>query len=212
MKEREFWRERSGGHVYAVELDDGVVTGTCGPLEPHDIEESFLPTFDYSGDDVARVEGHRAEFDLHRPVPGLVPTATHESVLGHKRVSDVMHPGVMTCHSGSSLFDVARTMVAHGVHAVAVWGDEGEDSVGFRGMISDLDLLTAVMRGESLASSALTAVRRTPHTVRAGADVSEGAQLMVDEGATHVIVVADDRDRIVGVLSALDVARALTLG
>jgi CBS domain-containing protein len=212
MKEREFWRERDGGHVYAVELEDGVVSGTCGPLDPGDVDERFLATFDYSTDDVARVEGHRDEFDLHRPVPGLVPTAEHHPVLGGKRVSDVMHPGVMTCHSGSSLFDVARTMVAHGVHAVAVWGDEGEDSVGFRGMISDLDLLTAVMRGESLASSALTAVRTTPHTVRAGAELSEGAQLMVDEGATHVIVVAEDRDRIVGVLSALDVARSLTLG
>jgi hypothetical protein len=34
---------------------------------------------------------------------------------------------------------------------------------------------------------------------------------MVDEKASHVIVLADDRDRIVGVLSALDVTRALTL-
>ncbi len=144
--------------------------------------------------------------------PGIVDTRSVLSDLDNRRVSDVMHPGVMTCHSGSSLYDVARAMVAHGVHAVAVWGDEGEDSVGFRGMISDLDLLAAVMRGESLASSALTAVRTTPHTVHAGAPLSEGARLMVDEGATHVIVVADDRDRIVGLLSALDVARALTLG
>jgi CBS domain-containing protein len=212
MKEREFWRERSGGHVYAVELEDGVVAGTCGPLDPGDVDERFLATFDYTTDAVADVEGHRDEFDLHRPVPGLAPTSTRHEVLGNKRVSDVMHPGVMTCHSGSSLHEVARTMVAHGVHAVAIWGDEGEDSVGFRGMISDLDLLTAVMRGESLASSALTAVRTTPHTVHAGAPLSEGARLMVAERATHVIVVADDRDRIVGVLSALDVARALTLG
>jgi CBS domain-containing protein len=132
-------------------------------------------------------------------------------VLDGRPVSDVMHPGVMTCHSGSSLHDVARTMAAHGVHAVAVWGDEGEDSVGFLGMISDLDLLSAVMGGESLASPALHAARKDVHAVRASAPVSEGARLMVDERASHVIVLADDRDRIVGVLSALDVARALTL-
>jgi CBS-domain-containing membrane protein len=34
---------------------------------------------------------------------------------------------------------------------------------------------------------------------------------MTDERTTHVIVLADDRDRIVGVLSALDVTRALSL-
>ena len=213
MKEREFWRERDGGHVYAVELVDGVVAGTCGPLESGDVDERFLPTFDYTGEWATWVDGHREAFDLHEPVPLAVPAPRPAGyrVLEGRRVSDAMHPGVMTCHSGSSLFDVARTMAAHGVHAVAVWGDEGEDSVGFLGMVSDLDLLSAVMRGESLASSALNAARKDVHAVRAGAPISEGARLMVDERTTHVIVLADDRDRIVGVLSALDVARALTL-
>ena len=133
----------------------------------------------------------------------------NREALGGRLVSDVMHPGVMTCHSGSSLHEIARTMAAHGVHAVAIWGDESDDSVGFRGMVSALDLLSAFMRGESLASSALTAARRDVHTVRASQPLSEGAQLMVDERTTHVIVLADDRDRIVGVLSALDVTRAL---
>jgi CBS domain-containing protein len=105
-----------------------------------------------------------------------------------------MHPGVMTRHSGSSLHDVARTMTTHGVHSVAIWGDEGEDSIGFLGMISALDLLSAVMRGESLASSALVAARQDVHTVRASAPLSDGARLMVDEKASHVIVLADDRD------------------
>jgi CBS domain-containing protein len=150
--------------------------------------------------------------NTHEPIPvthggpaGPIPS------LDTKRVSDVMHPGVMTCHSGSTLHDVARTMATHGVHSVAIWGDEGEDSIGFLGMISALDLLSAVMRGESLASSALVAARQDVHTVRAGAPLSDGARLMTDERTTHVIVLADDRDRIVGVLSALDVTRALSL-
>jgi CBS domain-containing protein len=209
VKEHEFWRERNGGDVYAVQLVDGVVTGTCGPLEPNDIDERFLATFDYTDDRASWLEERREGFDLHDPIPAIVlPTSMHPALDG-RVVSDVMHPGVLTCHSGSSLHDVARSMASHGVHAVAIWGDEGEDSVGFRGMVSSLDLLSAVMRGESLASSALTAARRDVHTVRAGQPLSEGAQLMVDERTTHVIVLADDRDRIVGVLSALDVTRAL---
>ncbi|HEY1318389.1 MAG TPA: CBS domain-containing protein [Gaiella sp.] len=210
MKEHEFWREKVGGHVYAVELADGLVTGTCGPLEAGDVDERFLATFDYAPDRGEWVERHRDLFDLYDTMPGTVAPQTTSAPLGGRRVSDVMHPGVMTCHSGSSLHDVARTMATHGVHSVAIWGDEGEDSIGFLGIVSALDLLSAVMRGESLASSALVAARRDVHTVRASAPLSEGARLMVDEKASHVIVFADDRDRIVGVLSALDVTRALT--
>jgi len=147
--------------------------------------------------------GRRCSAHGERPAP--IPT------LESKRVSDVMHPGVMTCHSGSTLHEVARTMATHGVHSVAIWGDDGQDSIGFLGIISALDLLSAVMRGESLASSALVATRQDVHTVRASEPLAEGARLMADERASHVIVLADDRDRIVGVLSALDVTRALTL-
>ena len=38
--------------------------------------------------------------------------------LDTRRVADVMHPGVMTCHSGATVHDVARTMATHGVHSV----------------------------------------------------------------------------------------------
>ena len=86
-----------------------------------------------------------------------------------------------------------------------------QDSIGFQGMISALDLLSAVMRGESREFGARRGAKGRAYTVRASAPLSDGARLMVDEKASHVIVLADDRDRIVGVLSALDVTRALTL-
>ena len=211
MKEHEFWREKDDGHVYAVELVDGVVSGTCGPLDAGNIDDRFLATFDYAPDRDAWIERHRDLFDLYDTIPRIVLAEPAPDPLVGPRVSEVMHPGVLTCHSGSSLHDVARAMATHGVHSVAIWGDEGDDSIGFHGMISALDLLSAVMHGESLASPALVAARRDVHTVRASAPLSEGARLMVDEKASHVIVLADDRDRIVGVLSALDVTRALTL-
>jgi CBS domain-containing protein len=213
MKEHEFWREKVGRHVYAVELVDGVVAGSCGPLDVADIDERFLATFDYAPDRGAWIEHHRDLFDLYETRPGVaIPESTPAPApLASRLVSDVMHPGVMTCHSGSSLHEVARTMATHGVHSVAIWGDDGEDSIGFVGIISALDLLSAVIGGESLASSALVAAHQDVHTVRASAPLSEAARLMADERATHVIVLDDERDRIVGVLSALDVTRALTL-
>ena len=216
MKEHEFWRDRGDGHVYAVELVDGVVSGTCGPLDAGEVDDRFLATFDYASERAGWLEEHREGFDLHAAVPGITPPpaaalAHPQPALDGRRVADVMHPGVLTCHSGSTLHDLARTMTAHGVHTVAVWGDEDEDSIGFRGIVSDLDLLSAVMRGEPLASPALVAARTDVHTVRAGEPLSAGARLMVDERTTHVVVLDDERDRIVGLLSALDVARALTL-
>ncbi len=210
MKEHEFWRERAGGHVYAVQLVDGLVAGACGPLEVHDIDERFLPTFDYDQSRAAWLEDHRDDFDLNGPRPQtIVPVSPGHPAFANRLVSDVMHPGVMTCHSGSSLHEVARTLAAHGIHAVAVWGDEGEDSVGFGGMVSDLDVVSAVVRGESMASSAVGIARRDVVSVRASAKLSEGARLMVQHRTTHLIVLADDRDRPVGVLSALDIARTL---
>lgn len=66
MREHEFWRERSTGRIYAVELEDGIVSGCCGPLAASDIEDDFLPTFDYSAERAAWLEQHREEFELHR--------------------------------------------------------------------------------------------------------------------------------------------------
>ena len=149
MKEHEFWRAKDDGQIYAIELVDGVVAGACGPLDAENIDERFLATFDYAPDRDAWIERHRDLFHLYDTVPGIVLPGPAPGPLGGRLVSEVMHPGVMTCHSGSSLYDVARTMATHGVHSVAIWGDEGEDSIGFQGMISALDLLSAVMRGES---------------------------------------------------------------
>lgn len=64
MREHEFWRERATGEVWAIEFRDGAVSGCCGPLDPGELEETFLPALDYSPARVAWIETHREEFDL----------------------------------------------------------------------------------------------------------------------------------------------------
>jgi hypothetical protein len=64
MRTYEYWRERETGHVWAVELSEGVVVGCCGPLHPSELEERFLPTLDYSPERAAWTEAHRDAFDL----------------------------------------------------------------------------------------------------------------------------------------------------
>lgn len=65
MKTFEFWRERSTGEVWAVELLEGVVVACCGPLGHDDLEERFLPGLDYAPDRAGWVEAHRDAFDLY---------------------------------------------------------------------------------------------------------------------------------------------------
>jgi CBS domain-containing protein len=211
MKEREFWREPAGGHVYAVELEDGLVTGSCGPLDTGELDERFLPSFDYSSDQAAWLEEHRAEFDLYRAVsPHLMPQAPAADLgLASRLVSTAMHAGVITCHSGATLRDVARTMANVGIHAIVVWGDEEHDSEGLWGIVSDLDLVSAAARGDALAGSAVGAARTEVVTVSEHDTLLHAAHLMEQHRVTHLIVVAGDAGRPSGVLSTLDVAQAL---
>lgn len=66
MKEHEFWRERSTGQVYAIELEDGIVTGSCGPLSRTETDDDFLPSFDYSPVRAEWIERNREAFELER--------------------------------------------------------------------------------------------------------------------------------------------------
>jgi hypothetical protein len=42
----------------------------CGPLGAEELDERFLPTFDYAAERAATVEARREEFELH---PTTVP-------------------------------------------------------------------------------------------------------------------------------------------
>lgn len=210
MKEHEFWREPAGGRVYAVELDDGMVTGSCGPLETTDIDDRFLATFDYSPDQAAWLEEHRAEFDLYRLISphAFQPVSATQPALAVRPVSTAMHAGVITCHPGATLRDVARMMANIGIHAVVVWGDVEEDAEGAWGIISDLDLVSAAARGERLAGPAVGSARTEVVTVGAQETLLHAAHLMEGNRTAHLVVV-DEKGRPIGVLSTLDLARAI---
>ena len=66
MREWEFWQERSTGHIFAVAFDEGRVTGCCGPLDMSEVDDDFLPTFDYSGERAGWFDEHRDAFDVFR--------------------------------------------------------------------------------------------------------------------------------------------------
>lgn len=65
MRTYEFWREQGLGSIFAVALEDGVVVGSCGPLEHAEVDEALLARYPYTTGRAARIEGHREQFDLY---------------------------------------------------------------------------------------------------------------------------------------------------
>jgi len=117
-------------------------------------------------------------------------------------VGEVMTPGVLTCLPVTPLRDVARMMARHHVHAIVVFGSD--DRLHPWGVVSDLDLVAAI--GTSANAGAVAAspvVTVTPELT-----VEHAALLMTENQTSHLLVVADS-GLPVGVVSTLDVARAL---
>jgi CBS domain-containing protein len=128
------------------------------------------------------------------------------------RVSDAMTWGVLACTRDMPLEVVARMMSAHRVHAVVVVGapDRDDELSPLWGVISDLDLITAVAKGKHTRKTVVDAAR--PTTVSVGPDDSlrQAAELMTRERTAHLVVVDPRLGSPVGVLSALDLAAVLS--
>ena len=131
----------------------------------------------------------------------------------HATVGDAMHPGVLACDAEATLVDVARMMSTHHVHCIVVeHAARGEgDGSPVWGMISDLDLLRAVLRPdapETVSDLALQPADRVETTVA----LQDAAKLMLSKGVSHVVAVNPETQRPIGILSTLDVAGVLAWG
>lgn len=125
-------------------------------------------------------------------------------------VSEVMHPGIVSCSHAATAAQIARIMASFRVHCVAVMGvshDERQDPLIW-GIVSDLDLLDAAIDAGSSATAA-TLAREPVISIRSTMSVYDAAKAMVQYGAAHVVVVDPERRTPLGVLSTLDVAEVL---
>jgi CBS domain-containing protein len=139
-----------------------------------------------------------------------VLTEAHPA-LERYRVIDSMHPGVISCPVETPLPIVARMMATYRVHAIVVLAhslDTLPDG-SLWGVVSDVDLIQAAQSPnfEQLTAQALAA---TPAVMVAASDaLGRAVQLMVDHETSHLIVVERRSMKPIGVISTLDVARAL---
>lgn len=121
-------------------------------------------------------------------------------------VGDSMSNGVISCSPETPLRVVARMMATFGVHAIFVFERAAEDDEAPQlwGVVSDLDLVAAIgTHANAGAVAASPVVTVTPEV-----SLEHAALLMREHSTSHLLVVSD-RGFPVGVLSSLDLARAL---
>jgi CBS domain-containing protein len=131
--------------------------------------------------------------------------------LAQLHVADAMHAGVVACPLTTPLREVARMMASYHIHAVVAFGDEQEDGLGPQlwGVISDLDLVGAA-NSDDFDERKVREVAATPLLmVAADETLARAAQLMAENAVTHLIATDRRSGQPIGVLSTLDVARAL---
>ena len=131
--------------------------------------------------------------------------------LGGLRVVDAMHPGLISCSPDTPLRAVARMMSTYRVHAILVTahGAEKLPGGGVWGVVSDTDLLRSAQTGD-LDEEASRVIAAAPVlTVTTVDELARAAQLMVEHEVSHLIVAEPHTARPIGVLSTLDIARAL---
>jgi CBS domain-containing protein len=128
-------------------------------------------------------------------------------------VADAMSHGVIRCAPETPLRAVARIMATYNVHAVYVfdYGDEADENVELWGLVSDLDVAAAAC-GEIDARTAGRSAVTPLLTVWSDQPLAEAAELMSLKGTAHLAVLDPVTRRPVGVVSTLDVARAIAAG
>ena len=129
------------------------------------------------------------------------------------RVADAMSRGLISCPPETPLRVVARMMATFGVHAIFVFEhqDEDDEAPSLWAVVSDLDLVAATELDMDAVTAGRSAV--TPFvTVAADQPLSEAANLMAQHGIAHLAVTDPDTRRPIGVVSTLDIARAVATG
>jgi CBS domain-containing protein len=139
-----------------------------------------------------------------------VTTRNRKPPIEQARVSDVMTEGLISCAPSTPLRSVARLMATHRVHSVFVfdYSQEDDDATELWGLVSDLDLVAAAWADVDDQTAGESAVTPLVY-VSSGDDLRHAAQLMAESGVSHLAVVDPLTRRPVGVVSTLDIARAI---
>jgi CBS-domain-containing membrane protein len=124
--------------------------------------------------------------------------------LSGRYVADFANVGILSCPAEAPLEEVASMMADNNVHALVVVDDTESSPI-----ISDNDLIAAAGSGHFDELCALDVAGTESVSVSRQDTLEHATQLLAEHGVAHLIV-RDDRWRPIGILSTLDVARAIS--
>jgi CBS domain-containing protein len=131
--------------------------------------------------------------------------------LAELTVRDAMQLGLFECPPETDIQALAQTMAEKTIHCVVVAGIERRTAGGEHltwGIVSDLDLMRGLLPGidrataGDLAATAIVAVEPSD-------TLEHAAQLMAEHDNSHLVVASPATGRPIGMLSTLDIARAV---
>ena len=129
--------------------------------------------------------------------------------LSELRVMRAMHPGVLACAPDAPVGRVAELMAAYGIHAVVVFRRDADGDEAPWGVISDLDLVGALLDGVDEDTTASSIAASPVVLVSTDDTLEHAAERMISHGTSHLVVLDADTSHPVGILSTLDVAAAV---
>jgi CBS domain-containing protein len=149
------------------------------------------------------------------PAMNTIPNRSekHPVELEAATVGDVMTRRVIACAPEAPLRAVAGLMAMNRVHAIFVFRhiDEDDEAQQLWAVVSDLDLVAATGSDLDTLTAGSTAV--TPLvTIASDCPLAMAGSLMAQHGIAHLAVTDPMSRRPVGVISTLDIARAIAVG
>lgn len=141
------------------------------------------------------------------PAGGRAPA----SAFSETTVAAVFHPGVIACPATAALRHAATTMVANRVHCLVVEGSRNGGDEPVWDVLDDVDLARALADPAIEPETALAGdyAKAPPVTVATDEPLRSAAARMWENGVTHALVVDDAAGRLLGIVSCLDLARAV---
>ena len=121
---------------------------------------------------------------------------------------DLMKPGVVTIVDDAPILNGFRAMAAHGTHAILVVSAESGGSLGW---VTDRSLL-AHLENDTGFVRIRDAITEEPASVPPGTTARGVASALSYPGTTHVLVASAAGRTPEGVISAIDLVRALGAG
>ena len=113
--------------------------------------------------------------------------------------------GLIEVPPDAPVVEVARVMARKAIHAVLVTTEHGPPQI-----VSDVDLIAAAASGRLERLCAQDIAGTYPIGVRREESLERAVELLAEHDVAH-LVVTDVTGKPIGVLSAIDIARALSL-